>query len=49
MGATIAKLSGADPAGMAATVRADVWPAAPDVVSVERGRPILDEVAAAAN
>lgn len=49
LGTTIADLSEADLAGMAAKVRADVWPAVLEDVGVEWGQSILDKVAAAGN
>lgn len=47
LGATVAKLSADDLAGMAAKVRADVWPQVLEDVGVEWGQAILDKVAAA--
>ncbi len=49
LGATVAVLSDADLAAMAAKVRAEVWPIVLEDVGVEWGQGILDQVAAAGN
>lgn len=49
LGATVAQLTDADLAAMAAKARAEVWPAVLEDVGADWGQAILDQVAAAAN
>lgn len=49
LGATVASLSDAELAAMAAKVRADVWPAVLEDVGADWGQSILDQVASAGN
>ncbi len=49
LGTTIVSLSAEELAGMAAKVRADVWPAVLEDVGAEWGQSILDKVSAASN